>query len=512
LVAGIAFAAPAGTGVERELEVQIRDVDKSDVADYEKVHPETVKTKGQVEPRLVEPEPQKTTWPGLAEWEPRKLGIPKQKEPALDYLQAAVAAADRAHVLFLIQLILLGLIVLPFLPGMREIFNPRDDKPLAINMEYTKDPRYFETSFKKMIRRTIPEPMPGIHHVRLSKKEVAEVISSSKIFPENISVPHVVYLHGRLASGSSVRFEKEVYATGDITLGKDNLMRAMASDGDITLGDGSRVMRWVGTSGSITAGENCDLGIKAACDGNIVVGRGSTFRSLFASNVTIPRNIVSGEPFGPPLPEPTKRDKKKSWSLFKPFRVEANDTVNEDIETRRSVIVGENATVRGNISTRRTLTIGRGAKIHGDIFAEKRIEIEEGARVYGSIVCLDEILIGPNVEVQHVDKNIHIIARENLEVGPGCLIKGSIKSNGRAVFEESTIVDGNIFAEGSIYLGRNMTVQENVFSQETVAVSPGVVVGHPGTVKSLISKKGISLYEGVTIYGLLLTDGEGVVQ
>jgi hypothetical protein len=94
------------------------------------------------------------------------------------------------------------------------------------------------------------------------------------------------------------------------------------------------------------------------------------------------------------------------------------------------------------------------------------------------------------------------------------VIKGHIKAVDSIVFDfrtDSCIIDGNIICENNINLSGNIWVKGNIFSQKSVRLVAGVIVGEPGKIKSVIGKKRIILGKNTCVYGYLLTDGYGRV-
>ena len=65
------------------------------------------------------------------------------------------------------------LLALPFLPGIIELRKPQDDRALSINMDYSKDPRYFGNSFRGILTRALGTKSlsEGMKQVSLSKEE-----------------------------------------------------------------------------------------------------------------------------------------------------------------------------------------------------------------------------------------------------------------------------------------------------------------------------------------------------
>lgn len=205
---------------------------------------------------------------------PQKMkAFPEKKHKVLSYF---------ARFIFILFFILL---ILPFLPGIKELIKPKDNKPLPINQDYIKDPRYFDKSFKDILMKEIGsnELTPG-KIIKLSKKEIIE-ITNSKIIMSGQTVEKILYVQGDLTSQKKVKFEKEIYVTGKTVIGEENTLRAILCENDILFSQRSRIIRWVGAEGNVTASEKCNLGVRTSCEGKLEINKECTFKSLFGKPV-----------------------------------------------------------------------------------------------------------------------------------------------------------------------------------------------------------------------------------
>ncbi|MBN1445052.1 MAG: hypothetical protein JW957_02970 [Candidatus Omnitrophica bacterium] len=356
----------------------------------------------------------------------------------------AVSEVLSSPVLFTFLLFAI-LAFMPFLPGIIELKRPKDALPLFIKMDYMKDPRYFERSFKSLLNKAMENegPEPGIKNVRLSKNEEVEV-ADSKTIADGESVDHILYVRGNFKSGNEAYLRKEIYAGGVAELGVKNIVRAVACDGNVTVSEGSKIVRWIGAEGDMKVAENCSLGVLCASSGKLEINRKCTFKALYGRPVVtydVQNGFISKE-----IP-PGETEKKNSR------------------------------------------TVPDGLKTIGDI------------ALYSSE---EELIISPRSLIER-----DIIAKKNLVLKNGCTVSASIKAYGNIFIGEGTTVDGNIFAEGEIIVGRNCTVTGNIFSQSVIRFAENVRAGKKGAVKSVIGKKGIELTSNNVIFGYVLTEGTG---
>ena len=387
---------------------------------------------------------------------PTPVATPATIEPAAK--TAAVAPTPIAEtpsgwgipspILLAFALFLL-LLILPFIPGFRELRNKRDADPLVVNMNYAKDPRYFEQSFKKIIEKGL---LPvgtesGLKQIKLSKQETIEVCDS-KIIKTGETVSHILYVKGTFLSQKGARIPAEVYAKGTATLGEETLIRALAGDGDIVLGPRTKVIRWVGTDGAMRIGEACTLGVSCACDGSMEIDKGCVFRALFGNPVATHKASLSEQvmPRGEPASE-------------RETPAAAPDNRVRNIEDLAWY------------ATRNTLSVPPSARVDTDI-----------------------------------------IARHHIRIGKEAVLTGSVKAYGNVVLNEAVTVHGNIFAEGTITIGPRCTISGDIFCQNGIHLAEGTRVGRAGAVKSVIGKKFVRLENNVIIFGYVLTEGTGDIS
>ncbi len=339
------------------------------------------------------------------------------------------------------------LIFLPFLPGLVEVYRPRDRYPLPINTAYAKDPRFLGLSARKVFHAAVanaPEG-EGPHLLWLSHEEQV-VVSGPRTVKEDTAIDHVFYVRGDLGIERRCAFAKDVYASGAVSVGEQASLRTLAADGDMDLGPHVAIGRWVDSEGDLTVGERVDLGHSASCAGRLRLGDAVTFTRLYGREITTPG--VGGEGAGPVGLE---AEGERSMLKIDPDR---------EIKSIRDVLEYH----RGN------LEIGAGARVDGPLL------------VRGDLIC-----------------------------GRGAGITGPVRVHGQVTLAEDAVVRGDVFAEGAVRIGRNAAVTGNVFSQDHVEIESGARLGRPGADKTVIGKRSITLAEGVRLHGYVLTDGRGKV-
>ena len=208
----------------------------------------------------------------------------------------------------------------------------------------------------------------------------------------------------------------------------------------VRLGRGTCVQRWVDSLGSLSVGEDCNLGVSASCSHELWVGSGCSFKRLYA------------------------------FPIMAGGRAGLADALLVSLESK-FVLVCEDFDPLGSGGAERFLS---------------------------------------HVPA-HSRKSSSIITHVSLEVGEYTVVCGHIKAYGDMILGKNVVVSGNLFAEGVIVIGEGCRILGSVFSHGRVVIQAGAVVGSTGEIKSVIGKKGVRLEQGASIYGLVMTEGEGIV-
>ncbi|NWG75362.1 MAG: hypothetical protein HXY24_12255 [Rubrivivax sp.] len=330
-------------------------------------------------------------------------------------------------------LVLMAFILIPFLPGLIELFRPRDEKPLVLNMNFSKDYKYFGKSFQKLLEdglgtKHITEP--GEYTLLLSKPEKVRVVER-KQGRDKETIDEILYVLTDFASGNGAEFRKEVYVRGSCKIGERNTLRALYCEGDLVIGEGTIIVRWVDGDKDIEVREGCRLGVSVASPKRLDVARHCTFSRMFG------------------LPILT-------------YRAEL-PKIATDIHVR-------------NISD---MTM---------------------------VITKKEIIFPPGTTIPS-----DIVTHQGIVFRGKSFVKANIKSYHDIIIEEGSRVEGNLFSERDVVIEPGCTIMGNIFSQGQVKIGNAVRVGQEGQIKSVIAKKGVFIEGNVSIFGYLMTEGEGRV-
>ena len=298
--------------------------------------------------------------------------------------------------LWFVFFLLLLMFLLPFLPGMRELVKKEDADPLFIPMDYKRNPRYFGTSFRGILRRGMEglSGEPGFYDTVLSKKEKLEITLSSRI-ASGEKRERILLVKGKLFSGSHVHFQKEILVTNNAAIGPHNVLQALASDGNVEISEGTVFHRWLDAEGDIQIDENCILGISVSSGSSLLLSRNCVFRRLYGMP------IITGKPpdiskcFDQTPPYPSDRSFIRCNDRYLP----TGTIMPNHVVFSQGIKIGPKSIIGGNI------------KSYGDIV------LEEGATIYGNVIADGSVFVGRNVSVRG-----HIFSQNGITISRGTII------------------------------------------------------------------------------------------
>lgn len=371
------------------------------------------------------------------------------------------------------------MVLIPFLIAIKELLDPKDNKPLEIDMLHSKDPLYFGKQFKKIISENIENKgiVEGNSEIFLSKKEVVE-ICIAKWVPPYSKIDRLLYVKGDFSSGENAALTKEVYIKGYVKVGKRNVLRAVYSEKDILVERDCRISRWLCSEGNIHIGARTHLGRSVGCRGNLFIETGSRFKSAFGLPLVAMngKQAVKVPEYDYPIRD--KAQRYDEWIIFqKHLSVNWTPPGNAVDENNDPQIAKEmEAVAAARLAT------------HWQV-GENRVETVLGAPILNNFA-----------------------ARRELVVKSGSVIHGSVKCYKNIIIEPDVVIHGDVFAEGDIKVGPHSILLGHVFSQSSVFIGSDARISSPGNIRSIIAKKRVEIDKHAVIYGYILAEGEGVIR
>ena len=291
------------------------------------------------------------------------------------------------------------LLLLPFLPAVLELSQPHDARALSINMEYSRDPRYFGNSFKGILNRALKTEClsEGTGEITLSKRETVEIVSNAKI-PAGDTVDHLLVVKGDFVSLEGVTLNKEIYVEGKALLGEGNTVRALAADGKVHLAFKTKVIRWVDAEGEFIADRLCDLGWSISSGSELMLSPDCLFRRLYGLPVLTWHDDQDEEVFDTDKECEEIGDSAiisdRNWTIIPPqtridktlifkqnLRIKRNCVFDKDVKTYKKLILEEGVRISGNVFAENGITTGPSTHILGNIFSQESIYLGKGSKI-----------------------------------------------------------------------------------------------------------------------------------
>lgn len=323
-----------------------------------------------------------------------------------------------------LQLLVLTLISMFLIPIIGSALSKENDEEiLRIEQNNTKDPRYFAESFKRKFLASLDEfKKTGIFV--MSREEIL-LIEENYNQPNDLKCDKIIYAKEDIKFGDRVSLIKEVYSKGSIEMGDRVECRGVLAEEDVKLGNHASIIRWVDGNRKVVVGDNSVLGISVSSGQELIVGRRSTFRRLYAPCIRFSpgkmmdtsENLVEAKIF---------HDILRDVAVIKHEDDSDGRTLEKSIITKYDLRVTNGMIVKGAISTHGTLVVEANSVIHGNIFAEKNIYIGQGVRVYGTIFTQEDIDIANGVIVGIQGEIKSVVARGKINIDNDTVVHGYI--------------------------------------------------------------------------------------
>ena len=329
--------------------------------------------------------------------------------------------------------------MLPISAAIREARKPRDSNPLDIDNGYRKDDRYFATSFATLIEKALgPAPRPpGINRVRLHDDESVKTIAGSLDFRRVDAPRHILDIHGDLRVESGATIAKEVLVGGSATIGEGVRLRALKASGDINLGPGVDIERWIDTSMGLVVGDGCRLGARATAGNDIILGAGVEFHLMSAPRIVVgseesqskKRRTAQSRPIAE-FGDPKRCRLRADGALLTDddFTIPDDASAAGDVIARGNIRVGRQATIRGSLHGEADVVIGERATIKGSVYAEHSLHLAENAVISEHALTAGSAVIGSGARVGSPGRITTLLADRSVELNPGAVLYGRVVS------------------------------------------------------------------------------------
>ena len=342
-----------------------------------------------------------------------------------------------ALAVFLLFLGTLGWATLPLIPGIIELFAPRDAAPLHAVGSDSGDLNFFAESFTK---RALREGLFGdTVPTRLSDGSRIRTHSADNPLPRQRTFTDFVVLTDSTPIPEGTEFASECLARTALQAPVGVTFRSLLGERDVHLGEDTTVLRWVHTRGQFEAETGTRLLGRATAEHGMFLAPGVYFDRLEAGVIVVSKSAPTEVQELPP--SAYERFKPRDAQAMGPnyFRIEddlivpAGRVLNASVIVTGNLIVEDGARINGSVKAHEEIVVRGGGVIDGAATARGRVLVESGARVSGPIISESAVLVQSAV-VGRPGTKITVSAPV-VRLKPGATIYGTIMAaeNGRTI-------------------------------------------------------------------------------
>ncbi|MBI2816554.1 MAG: hypothetical protein HYX72_06415 [Acidobacteria bacterium] len=357
--------------------------------------------------------------------------------------------------LFLLALFLL-LFLLCFCFGLSEWLHPRDQYPIAVDVQYVREENYFGTAFRaKMLEwlrispRVEPQPSDAAGNVQAVFQTPAGeriCVLAGGCAAQAAECNNLIYCEGDIRLAENTAFHKEMYIAGNFRSGASVNLQSVAADGHIVLGLNNEVARWLDSSRTILLRSGTTVGSRISA----------------ANSIEMEPNVLAK-------------------SLYAPL-----------IFTSRYGSTSEFA-----------LSTGSQSKLHG-LATSPSPALANAVEIRGARLSPDTWLVAGDMKL-HDGESVrgNIIVQGTLRSGQSCCFDGSVKAQ-RIELGAQNMVSGNLVSDGAALLGEGTQVSGNIAAETDILLRVGTRVGTRARLAAVSAGRDVTLEANVAVCGKIV--------
>jgi predicted acyltransferase (DUF342 family) len=322
----------------------------------------------------------------------------------------------------IVFLLLVGasLFILPLLPSFQELRRPRDAGAMDVHAHARVETRYFALSFRRLLERHCYPLLSGVRDI--AEQLQGELPSGDPfvLVPGNRSYEFSEQERGRglckriIVSAAQLdlpekgKFEREIYAAGDLTVGPRARVRAAYAEGDLRMRERAASDRWLHSDKRVYVESGCALYGRTSAGESIRIEGSCGFERMRAPEIILgERNYDEGwRASRQPVEDCdlTKLPKFQSLSggraLFTgPLVIGPRRFIPHDLVVWGDLHLGEGCHVQGSIKVHGKAVLGAGVRVDGAIVAHEDIEIGVGSRALGPLLAERDLRIAARCQI-----------------------------------------------------------------------------------------------------------------
>ncbi|MBQ4283605.1 MAG: leucine-rich repeat protein [Lachnospira sp.] len=353
------------------------------------------------------------------------------------------------HIIIILAIVFVIMLLTPFVSAI-VYCKSRQGKILTIRQEKIKDARYFGKSFAKLVEENVSVQKDGV--INLSKEETYIDGDKTTEFPSIVEELVICREKDFVAPEGVKGFAGEIYSNHNVIINKKNVsLRAAYAKECMIVGDAVSVDRWVDAEQTLAVYDNCDLGMSASAGQRLSVGKGCSFRRLYAPEILVgqyPATYVN------PMENRESRilEAAKQLEVVRNVNYVSKDMTNSQGEaditvlTRENLVVLENIIVRGDVRSHKSVRLCDNSVVCGNIFAEDDIHIGKNATVLGNVFTQGSIYVEEGAMIGKPGQITSMIAKDTITMAKNVCVFGyvSCERGGKIVSSNAENASANV--------------------------------------------------------------------
>lgn len=365
-------------------------------------------------------------------------------------------------------LIVIFVVLMLFPLGYAMAYKKHEVDILNIQQDRTREPRYFGQAFSRMMRRELMKNHENKEEkITLSKEEAVHYTSQDILYDEKCEKV-VVAEEEVFIPPTQIDFEKEIYAKYNACIKQDTQLRAIYAEGNMILGNQTKVIRWADANGTLAVYDNCELGISTTSASMMTIGKNCRFKRLYAPIIFLgqyPDELMEEpqERKGRTYQLKVQKERRKNIAYIKDDMIDEEGVVPFTVITQNDLVVTEHLIIQGDIRSAKGVRLCEGAVVCGNIFAEHDVLLGKNTIVLGNVFAQGSIKMQDGVVVGRKENKSSVIARDHITIEKRALVYGYIgcESGGRVW---PLIPEENQEREHTLkFLVNNRQIEEVVF-------------------------------------------------
>jgi hypothetical protein len=296
----------------------------------------------------------------------------------------------------------------------------RGETSKELDTGYVRLEDYFAQSFRTKMSAWLklpkdPASSPDLAVIDKGGEKI--YIARDARYPDSHEESEMVVVDGDFQCGAECSFEKELLIRQDCVVGPSTQLQALAVNGMTRLNPGTKVRRWVDSTGFLDIRGNCKISSRVTSRSSIRFGPGAQAQSLFAPEVTtqgrredtskwtanghrvvqlpVPANEQKIEGFDPAKMKYQGGDCYRydgdlrldaAVHLSKPlivrgdFLCASSSYIEADMKVAGTAFIGDASIVKSNIVAQGDLTLGHAVFFQGILYSGGTMRLRHGVR------------------------------------------------------------------------------------------------------------------------------------